>query len=93
MVGLTWEAARDAGLAVLVGAVIAALVLGWVVRTVTSKLLALAVVAAVAVVVWAQRATLQDCADRVGATLAAGSVDETTCAFFGRDVTVTSPLG
>ena len=67
--------------------------LAWVVRTVTSKLLALAVVAAVAVVVWSQRAALQDCADRVGATLAAGSVDDTTCAFFGREVTVTSPLG
>ena len=34
-----------------------------------------------------------ECADRVGATLHVGAVDDTTCTFLGRDVTVTAPFG
>jgi hypothetical protein len=89
---MTLETARNAGLAILAGAVAAAIVIAWVVKAIVSKLLALAVMAGVVIAVWSQRESLQECADRVGATLAAGAVDDTTCTFFGRDVTVGSPL-
>ena len=92
MLALTLDTARNAGLAILAGAVVAAVVIAWVIRTIVSKLIALAVVAAVVIVVWSQRESLQDCADGVGATLAAGVLDDTTCTFFGRNVTVGSPL-
>ena len=92
MLALTLDTARDAGLAILAGAVVTAVVIAWVIRTIMSKMIALALGAAVVVVVWSQRESLQDCADGVGTTLAAGAVDATTCTFFGRNVTVGSPL-
>ena len=92
MVALTLETARNAGLAILAGAVLAAVVIAWVIKAVVSKVITLALGAAVVVVVWSQRESLQDCADGVGTTLAAGAVDDTTCTFFGREVTVGSPL-
>ena len=92
MLALTFETARNVGLAILAGAVIVAIVIAWVVKAIVSKVLALVVLAAIAVAVWSQRESVEDCADRVGATLSAGAVDDTTCTFFGRQVTVGSPL-
>ena len=83
VVALTFEAARDVGLAILAGAVVAAIVLAWLVKTIVAKLLTLAVLAAVAVAAGRSASRSQDCADRVGATLSAGAVDDTTCTFFG----------
>jgi hypothetical protein len=90
---VNFETARDVALGVVVGAAVLAIVLGVVVRWVVGKVVALVVLFAVAGLFWWQRGDLQDCADRVGATLAAGATDTTTCTFFGRDVSVDSPLG
>lgn len=92
MLALTFETARNTGLAILAGAVVVAVVIAWVVKAIVSKVIGLVLLAGVAVAVWSQRESLQDCADRVGTTLSAGAVDDTTCTFFGRDVTVASPL-
>ncbi|MET0325632.1 MAG: hypothetical protein ABW219_10440 [Ilumatobacteraceae bacterium] len=93
MYALTFEAARDSGLAIAAGAVVTAVVLAWLIRTIVAKLLTVAVLALVALVVWTQRTDVGECADRVGATLSAGAVDDTTCTFLGQDVTGSSPLG
>ena len=93
MVGLEFDAVRDVSLAVVAGAVVIAIVLAWLAKALVSKLLALAVFAALGAVVWWQRADVQSCADQVVGTLAAGDVDDSTCRFFGHDVTVSSPLG
>jgi len=93
VLALTFETARDSGLAIAAGAVVIAVVLAWLINTIVAKLLAVAVLALLALVVWTQRVDVAACADRVGATLAAGAVDDTTCTFFGRDVTVSSPRG
>ncbi len=92
---LAWdvESVRDWGLAVVGGSVVLAIVLAVVVRAIISKLVVVAVLTLLAAVVWQQRTSVQDCADRVGHTLAPGGRDSTTCTFFGRDVTVGSPLG
>jgi hypothetical protein len=58
-----------------------------------SKLVVIAVLLGAAAVIWQQRGSVEHCAGRVETTLAAGAEDDTTCTFFGRDVTVTSPLG
>lgn len=92
MLALTFETARNTGLAILAGAVVVAVVIAWVVKAIVSKVIGLVLLAGVAVAVWSQRESLQDCADRVGTRLSAGAVDDTTCTFFGRDVTVASPL-
>ena len=74
-------------LAVVGGAVVIALVLAWLAKAVVSKLLAAAALLVLGAVVWWQRADVQSCADQVVDTLTAGAVDDTTCRFFGRDVT------
>ena len=84
---------RDVALAIAVGAVVLAVVFAVVVKWIVGKLVTVAVLVGIAGVVWWQRESLQDCADEVGQTLAAGAADDTTCTFFGREVTVASPLG
>ena len=70
-----------------------AFVLAWLAKAVVAKLAALALFVSLGAVVWWQRATVQSCADDVVEALTAGAVDESTCRFFGHDVTVSSPLG
>lgn len=84
---------RDIALAIVAGAIVLAVVSAIVMKAIVTKLLTIGVLVGLALVVWFQRGSLQDCADRVGQTLAAGATDSTTCTFFGRDVTVDSPLG
>jgi Flp pilus assembly protein TadB len=84
---------RDVALGVVVAALLLAVVLAVVIRWIVAKVVAIVVLAVVAGLVWWQRGNLQDCADRVGRTLGAGATDTTTCTFFGRDVSVDSPLG
>jgi hypothetical protein len=84
---------RDGAFLVVVGAVLLAVVSAFVVKAVVGKVVTIVLLGGLAVLVWSQRQTLQDCADRVGATLGAGAVDDTTCTFFGRDVTISAPLG
>lgn len=84
---------RNVAFLVVVGAVLLAVVSAFVVKAVVGKVVTIVLLGGLAVLVWSQRQTLQDCADRVGATLGAGAVDDTTCTFFGRDVTISAPLG
>jgi hypothetical protein len=93
VLGVEFDTIRDVALALVVAAIVLAVVLAIVVEAIVSKLVVIAVLLGLAAVVWQQRESVQDCADRVGATLAAGAQDDATCTFFGRDITVTSPLG
>jgi hypothetical protein len=90
---LDLETVRNVALLVVVVVVVVALVGAFIVKAIVGKIVSIVLFGGLAVLVWSQRQSLQDCADRVGGTLAAGAVDDTTCTFFGRDVTVSSPLG
>lgn len=92
MSGLEFETARDTALIVVVVVLGLTVAAAWIVKSIVVKLVAVVVLVAFAAVVWSQRELLADCADRVGATLPAGAVDETTCTFFGRDVSIAAPL-
>lgn len=92
LVGLSLEEVRNVAIVVVAGAAVLAVLVAWVVKAVASKLLSLLLVGVLAAVVWTQRTSVQDCADRVGTTLADGAVDDTTCTFFGREVSVTAPF-
>jgi len=85
--------ARDVALGIVVGAVVLAVVFAVAIRWLVGKLVTVVVLVAIAGVVWWQRESLLDCADGVRQTISAGATDDTTCTFFGRDVTVGSPLG
>ena len=91
--GIEFSTIRDVALAIVVGAIVLAAVFAIVIQWIVGKLLTVGVLVALAAVVWWQRDSVQDCADGVGRTLSAGATNSTTCTFFGRDVTVDSPLG
>ena len=93
MAAIELSTVRDVALAIVVGAVVLAVVFAIVVKWVVGKLLTAVVLVGIAGIVWWQRESVLDCADEVGQTLSAGATDATTCTFFGRDVTVASPLG
>jgi hypothetical protein len=93
VVGLEFGTVRDVALAIAVAAVVLAVVAALIVKMVVSKLVVVGLLLVVAAVVWQQRGAVVDCADSVRQTLSQGASDDTTCTFFGRDVTVASPLG
>ncbi len=92
MIALEFETARNTALLVVLGALGLAVAGAWLVKAIMMKLVAVTLLVTVAAVVWSERRSLADCADRVGAILQAGARDDTTCTFLGRDVTVSSSL-
>ena len=88
MVAIELSTVRDIALGIVVGAIVLAVVLAVVIRWIVGKLIAVAILVVLAGVVWWQREEVEDCADRVRAA----PTTDTTCTFFGRDVTVDSPL-
>lgn len=93
MLGLEFEAVRNGALIAVAVVVVLVVAAAWIVKAIVGKLVVIALLGALAAVVWSQREALVECADRVGATLHPGAVDDTTCTFLGRDVTVTAPFG
>jgi hypothetical protein len=69
--------------------VVAMVAVGLLVASITRKVIIVAVLAVLGVALWTQRASLQDCADRVKeAALQPGGTGPTSCTFFGFEVSV-----
>jgi uncharacterized membrane protein YfcA len=83
-----FETAKNASLWTVAGAVVLALLAVWVVKEALKKVLTVVLLLAIALLAWSQRTELTACADNVQETIAAGLVPDTTCSFFGQDVTV-----
>ena len=88
MLGLELDTVRNVALLAVAAAVVIVLVSTWLIRAVLGKLVVVGLVGGLAVAVWLQRQSVQECADRVGTTLQVGAVDDATCTFFGRPVTI-----
>lgn len=86
--GFDLDTAKNTSLFTVAGAVLLALAAVWLVKAVVTKVLTVVVLLALAGLVWSQRTELVDCADDVRDNVAAGAFDDTTCTFFGQDVTV-----
>ena len=80
---------RSTLFATVVVLVVAALAWAWLMKTIVQKLVGFVVLALLATLVWFQRDSLQDCADKVRASAGTSGVD-TTCSFFGRDVPISA---
>ena len=91
VIGLSLDAARTVATAGVIALVAAAVVTALLMRSIAQKIAFALVLGLLAILVWSQRASLEDCADRVQASLAAGTATDTTCTFLGRDVTVPAP--
>jgi hypothetical protein len=91
VLALTLETARNVTLVGVIGFLALAIITALVLRSISQKVAVAMVFGLLAVLAWSQRASLDDCADRVHDSLASGAVTDTTCSFLGRDVTVKSP--
>lgn len=88
---LTLGQAKAIAVAVVVVLVLAAISWAWLMKTLVQKLVGVLVLAALAGVVWLQRDSLQDCADKVRASAdVAGRSVDAACSFFGRDITISA---
>lgn len=85
------DTAKNTSIYTVTGAILLALAAVWLVKQVVTKVLTVAILLAIAGLVWTQRTELTDCADEVRAswtTVAPGTSADTMCTFFGQDVTI-----
>lgn len=85
------------GQAKTIAVIVALLLLGlallsaWAMKTLAQKAALAVILTLLAVLVWSQRAALQECADKVRAEARTDvSQVDTTCSFVGRDVTIST---
>jgi hypothetical protein len=90
VIGLTLDTAKTVAAAAVIALVGLAIVTALLMKSIAQKIAFALVLGLLAVLVWSQRASLEDCADRVQASLAAGTATDTTCSFLGRDVSVSA---
>jgi hypothetical protein len=87
------QSARDASLIAMVAGVLGVLLVLKFVSSVVTKLLLMAVFAAVVYFGFNQRDALSACIATIQAKVEQGDVSDVTCRFLGRDVTVEIPFG
>lgn len=95
MLAISLETAKNIAIVVTVVFVVGALVAAWVMKTIIQKLTTAFVLVLLAFAVYTQRASLQDCADKVKGNFARVgtevTVTDTDCSFFGITVTISDP--
>lgn len=89
VLALSYDTAKNIAIAVIAGLIIIAVISAKVAASVTKKLIMVVIFGALAVGVWSQRQSLQNCSEKVRAT---GGAGDATCHFFGSDIVISSPL-
>ncbi len=87
MVALTLGQAKTIGIVVVVALVVLALVSAWVMKEVGQKVALVVILGLLALLVWTQRSSLDECADKVRE---GGVRGDTTCSFLGRDIDIST---
>lgn len=95
MLALTLGQAKTIAVLVVVVLVVLALASAWLMKEVMQKVALVVILGLLALLVWTQRASLQECADKVRAARAdlADSDVDTTCSFLGRDIEIRRTSG
>ncbi len=92
MLALTLGQAKSIALLAAAALAIGAVASAWLMKTIMQKLALVMILGLLAVLMWTQRASLDECADKVQAAVSTdGFRGDTTCSFFGRDIEITSP--
>ncbi len=91
MIAMTVDSAKSIGVAVVVALIAILLAMIMLIKKATGKLIAIVIVGGLAIGVWSQRSSLQDCADNVKARGALGATSDVSCKFMGTDVKVSAP--
>lgn len=90
MLALTLGQAKTIAVLVVVVLIGLALASAWIMKEVTQKVALVVILGLLALLVWTQRASLQECSEKVraaGVNLNDPDVD-TTCSFLGRDIEI-----
>jgi hypothetical protein len=95
VLALNLEDAKNIAIALSAVFVAGSIASAWIMKTIVQKVAVAAVLAVLAFAVWTQRASLQDCADKVKDAYALDGVNptlvDTDCSFFGTTITITDP--
>ncbi|MEI2706222.1 MAG: hypothetical protein V9E89_13435 [Ilumatobacteraceae bacterium] len=86
MLALTVESAKNLGLVVTVGLVVLALFAFWTITAFAKKLVTTAILAALALGVWTQRADVKECGRNLRARVEVGAPGKLSCTFFGTKI-------
>lgn len=87
MLALTLGQAKALALVIVLILVGGAIFGAWLMKEITQKVVLVVIVGLVALLVWTQRSSLDECADKVRE---GGIRGDTTCSFFGRDVRIST---
>lgn len=85
---LTLDNVKIGAIGALIVLGLLALIVASVIRKLTAKVLAIALLAAAGFAVWTQRSALQECATRAKDRIEIGEAGGVICTFFGKNVTV-----
>jgi ABC-type lipoprotein release transport system permease subunit len=93
VLGLTVDGVAAIAALVAIGLLVVGLVIAFVVKAIVLKVIGLVVTILLALLLWSQRTSMKDCADNVKEQVRANATAnvDTTCSFFGRDVSVKLP--
>jgi protein-S-isoprenylcysteine O-methyltransferase Ste14 len=90
MFALTLETARNGAIIAIVVFIAVAIASAWLMKSIAQKVAVVLVFGLLALLVWSQWASLDDCAKRVKSDRAAGATTDTTCTFLGQDITIST---
>jgi multidrug efflux pump subunit AcrB len=90
MLALTLGQAKTIAVLVVIVLILLAVASAWVMKEVSQKIALVVILGLLALLVWTQRASLQECSEKVkaaGTSINDPDVD-TTCSFLGRDIEI-----
>jgi len=87
VLALSLGQAKTIAIAIVIVLIVSAIGSAWLMKTIAQKAAMAVILALLALLVWTQRTSLDECADKVRA--GGVSVDE-TCSFFGRDIKIST---
>lgn len=87
MLALTLGQAKTLAILIVLALVVMAIGSAWLMKTVAQKVALVAILGLMALLVWSQRSSLDECADKVRE---GGIRVDTTCSFFGRDINIST---
>jgi hypothetical protein len=95
VLAITLDEAQNIAVGLVVLFVVGAIGAAWIMKTIMQKIAVAVVLAVLAFAVWTQRASLQDCADKVIDAYAFDGINptiiDTDCSFFGTTITISDP--
>jgi len=88
MTALSLETAKTVAIVVALAFVASAVLSAWFIKNLVTKLIMVLLLAGLALGVWTQRTSLQDCATKAQEKAAAFDTTGLTCTFFGTKIAV-----